>query len=138
MISSNKSITIALALVAIAAIGISGITSAYADINTKSVTIKTDKGITLNIQGGPGATGPQGPAGAEGPQGAVGPAGPEGAQGPIGPAGANGTVTFFCFDANQTQIPCDFEVPPVVIPPVTNETGNTTDTGNVTDTNSTG
>jgi hypothetical protein len=161
MLTSNKSISLVILLAAVAAIGLGGI--ANADINTKSVTIKTDKGITLNIMGGKGAkgdagpagpagpagaqgeTGPagpegaaglQGPAGSQGPagaDGAVGPAGSEGPMGPAGPQGNNGTVTFICFDDNNQTIACPFNEPPVVTPPTNTTDNQTGDGGNTTE-----
>ena len=88
-----------------------------------------------------GQQGPPGPAGADGVAGATGATGPAGAN---GTDGKDGIVSFRCFDLNNVQITCPFTSvpivpqpePPVVIPPVVNETGNVTaptePTGNVT------
>ena len=102
-------------------IAISINTNAFAaDINNpKSVIIKTDK-VILNVNGEKGDQGPQGPqgeqgipgpAGADGVNGVNGTNGVDGQPGPIGPQGPkgdNGTVTFVCFDANNTQVECPF------------------------------
>jgi Collagen triple helix repeat (20 copies) len=53
---------------------------------------KSERGITWNTQGPPGAPGKQGPAGQAGPAGTAGPAGPAGPQGNAGPQGPAGTA----------------------------------------------
>jgi ABC-type phosphate transport system substrate-binding protein len=91
MISSNKSITIAIMLAAIAAVGISGVATQTTFADDKRVRI--DLNIKVQNQkgdkGDPGqdstVPGPTGPAGADSTvPGPIGPAGPAGADGTTG------------------------------------------------------
>jgi hypothetical protein len=96
MISSNKSITLAIMLAGIASLVIAGVGTATVNadrIIKADKVIVTNSKVTIVLNGGVGSVGPPGPMGPQGPAGAIGADSTvPGPQGPIGPAGANSTV----------------------------------------------
>ena len=148
MISSNKSLTIAITLAAIASLVIAGVGTAAvrADINNPGQVRIDDSKVVINIGAGKdGAQGPKGDTGDTGPEGPPGPAGPAGVDGKDGKDGMNATATVLINSTNGQQTQCTVSPPSTVncvevggnttIPPVTceppavlNTTSNTCET----------
>jgi hypothetical protein len=93
MISSNKSITLAVLLGAIASLVIAGV--GIASVNADRIikadkVIVTNSKVTIELQGGAGSPGPAGPKGDKGNTGDTGPRGDKGDTGDKGDKGDTG------------------------------------------------